>query len=75
METVKLPASLTAENGAKALLMGEFHETFEIECPECNGDGCVDCDGRGYFVNEIPVTWSTIKDLYEMIVNNYTESQ
>jgi len=33
MKTVLMPKRLTAENGAKALLIGEFFEFIEIQCP------------------------------------------
>ncbi|MFT8851554.1 hypothetical protein, partial [Acetobacter orientalis] len=36
---ILMPEALTAENGAKAALIGEFHETFTHECPDCGGDG------------------------------------
>ena len=37
---VRMPDSLTAENGAKALFMGEFFEHIEVGNPEyCGGWG------------------------------------
>lgn len=73
---VKLPKELTAENGAKALLMGEFKETIKIVCPECyeaptiyGRDDCDVCDGNGYYYQEVPVGWTTIKEIYKMIVD------
>jgi hypothetical protein len=39
---------LTAENGAKGALSGEFSETKFVNCPECFGDDeCETCDGSG----------------------------
>ena len=35
-----MPRELTAENGAKALLIGEFHEVIDVTCSNCDGDGC-----------------------------------
>ena len=42
--TVLMPSALTAENGAKALLIGEFHETLEMACPVCGGSGDIEED-------------------------------
>lgn len=72
---VKLPRALTAENGAEALLMGEFFETIEVPCPECAekdevSDDCDLCGGFGEIVQNVPVSWDTIKEIYEMIVEN-----
>ena len=45
---VIVPKKLTAENGAKGVLSGEFSETTFISCPECFGDDdCETCDGSG----------------------------
>ncbi|SAP56107.1 Domain of Uncharacterised Function with PDB structure [Klebsiella oxytoca] len=43
---VMVPMRLTAENGAKGVLSGEFSETKFVNCPECFGDDeCETCDG------------------------------
>lgn len=70
---VRLPRALTAENGAKALLIGEFHETCTMSCPECDGDeeclaDCSTCHGQGYINQRVPVEWDTIKNIYAKIV-------
>ena len=73
MDTVKLPKELTAENGAKGLLSGEFFEEIEIECPECHGvgdDTCEVCEDMGTITQEVPVSWTTIKAIYKMVVEN-----
>ncbi|EOT3389832.1 ead/Ea22-like family protein, partial [Escherichia coli] len=45
---VMVPKRLTAENGAKGVLSGEFSETTFISCPECFGDDdCETCDCSG----------------------------
>lgn len=71
-ETVTLPRKLTAENGAKALLMGEFFEERKFECQECSGDidsiSCCTCDGFGMVIERIDVSWTTIKAIYDKIV-------
>jgi hypothetical protein len=55
-----MPRRLTAENGAKGLLIGEFHET--IICHDEDGEPCE---------VKIPVEWDTIKQIYAKIVEHY----
>jgi len=59
----RMPLSLTAENGAKALLIGEFKEKTEYTDYE-SGDDLI-------FVST--VSWTTIKDIYKKIVEHYTK--
>ena len=66
--TVTLPDELTAENGAKWHLLGEFAETTSVTCCECYGDGCEKCDEEGVHIISVPVSWPTIKDIYAKIV-------
>jgi Zn finger protein HypA/HybF involved in hydrogenase expression len=78
-ESMDLPSELTAENGAKLLLIGEFHETVTIQCEECEGCGldddlettCEVCDGAGEQVLKVFVSWTTIKEIYKKIVEHY----
>lgn len=81
-DEVLLPRKLTAKNGAKALLMGEFFEEREFECPECNdyiptdfddlvSHHCEVCDGKGRVVEKTYVSWTTIKAIYDKIVEHY----
>ncbi len=59
---VMVPMRLTAENGAKGSLSGEFSETKFVNCPECFGDDeCETCDGSGRIEITVPITWTTIK--------------
>lgn len=58
-QNVILPKRLTAENGAKALLSGQFVETFDPD----------DC-GNPYIV---PISWSKIKHIYSYIVNHFAK--
>ena len=76
-ETVMMPRSLTAENDAKTLMTGAFHETVTEECPCCEGDGwedeesgeeCYTCKGSGDVFIKVPVQWTTIKAIYAMAV-------
>ncbi|HFI7842860.1 TPA: DUF550 domain-containing protein [Escherichia coli] len=62
---VMVPKRLTAENGAKGVLFGEFSETTFISCPECFGDDdCETCDGSGRIEIKVPVSWTTIKTIW-----------
>ena len=85
---ILMPEALTAENGAKAALIGEFHETFMHECSECGGDGlgyasphtqgetqCELCSGTGELVERVPVQWTTIKEIYKRAVALLGKSQ
>lgn len=78
-EKVLMPKELTAENGAKALLIGEFKETIKLECPECEGTGdgeepddgkCIICDGHRTYGQAVDVSWTTIKTIYAMAVEH-----
>lgn len=62
---VIVPMRLTAENGAKGVLSGEFSETQFVNCPECFGDDeCETCDGSGRIEIKVPVSWTTIKEIW-----------
>lgn len=70
-----VPKRLTAENGAKGALSGEFSETKFINCPECFGDeDCETCDGSGRIEIIVPVTWSTIKAIWAKGVEHFSEA-
>lgn len=63
---IPMPKKLTAENGAKEALSGDFTEHKFINCPECFGDDeCESCDGSGRIKVEVTVSWSTIKAIWE----------
>lgn len=67
-----VPIRLTAENGAKGLLSGEFSETKYINCPECFGDDeCETCDGSGRIEITVPVSWTTIKEIWAKGVEHF----
>ncbi|HHN8574260.1 TPA: hypothetical protein ACRR44_000735 [Klebsiella quasipneumoniae] len=70
---VMVPMRLTAENGAKGALSGEFSETKFVNCPECFGDEeCETCDGSGKIEITVPVTWATIKEIWAKGVEHFT---
>ena len=71
-----MPTELTAENGAKALLIGEFHESIYIPNPDYCGCGkCDFCIERPEESEtrqvDVPVSWTTIKQIYKRIVKSY----
>lgn len=69
---VMVPMRLTAENGAKGVLSGEFSETKFVNCPECFGDDeCETCDGSGRIEITVPVTWTTIKEIWAKGVEHF----
>ncbi|MDG4539496.1 hypothetical protein [Klebsiella aerogenes] len=69
---VMVPVRLTAENGAKWELSGEFSETKFVNCPECFGDDeCETCDGSGRIGITVPVTWTTIKEIWAKGVEHF----
>ncbi|WP_223878906.1 hypothetical protein [Kluyvera genomosp. 2] len=69
---VLVPKRLTAENGAKTALIGEFNLEYSLTCHECFGEGCDDCSGEGTWINTIPVDWSTIKDIWANAIDHFT---
>lgn len=69
-----MPRQLTAENGAKALLLGEFKLLVTKECPECceleePTEGCSICDGEGEFGQRHTIPWDQIKYIYSKAVS------
>ena len=63
-----MPLKLTAENGAKGALSGEFHVSHRIVCQSCGGEGCEDCNDEGGWDGEIPISWDTIKLIHQAAV-------
>lgn len=74
-----MPRSLTAENGAKALLLGEFKVTVTKECPECaelddQNEQCEICDGEGQYSQSHTISWDQIKFIYSKAVGGLSLS-
>ncbi|WP_256583292.1 hypothetical protein [Pseudomonas sp. SWI44] len=68
-----MPKRLTAENGAKALLLGEFKLEVTQACPECRKldepvEGCEICDGEGEYGQRHTIPWELIKYIYSEAV-------
>ena len=69
-----MPARLTAENGAKGLLLGEFKLSVTQDCPECAdmeepSELCSICDGEGEFGQRHTIPWDQIKFIYSKAVS------
>lgn len=63
-----MPMKLTAKNGAKGALSGEFHVTHHIVCQSCGGEGCEDCNEEGGWDGEILIGWDIIKKIHDAAV-------
>ena len=69
---VLMPKELTAENGAKALLSGEFHIDREVRNPDFD-DEMEDDDEYfepEFYTERVFVPWDTIKAIYAMAVSH-----
>ena len=64
---VRMPRRLTAEDGFKDRLRGEFHESYESFCG-CHEDGCPCQLNEGFIDCQVQVSWDTIKRIYAMAV-------
>lgn len=70
---VLMPKELTAENGAKAALIGEFYEEREVRNPSyC---GCYDCDFchnfpdvQEYEFEKTAISWTSLKAIHRAAV-------
>jgi len=82
-DMVAMPFELTAENGAKYVLIGEFSESYTAMCGDCEGDGhfhsideeCELCEGTGEITQKVDVSWATIKEIYAMVVKKVGEGK
>ncbi|WP_227746653.1 hypothetical protein [Yersinia enterocolitica] len=69
-----MPESLTAGNGAKGALSGEFFTETDITCEKCGGNydehySCERCNDLGVQTVRTVIGWSTIKAIYKMAVD------
>jgi hypothetical protein len=74
-----LPVALTAENGAKAVLIGEFVDLHTIVCTHCDdgyvdGESCDVCGGLGEYDESWHVDWPTIKNIWSTAVSHFLAS-
>ncbi|EOH6068116.1 hypothetical protein ACMATQ_002242 [Klebsiella michiganensis] len=70
-----VPMRLTAENGAKAALLGEFNLEYTLTCHECFGEGCDDCSGEGTWTSTMRIDWTTIKEIWDKTINHFAAAQ
>lgn len=73
-----MPPRLTHETGAKALLMGEFHEQLQIPNPDfcgCAETDCEDCENEEAetITVDVQVSWTTIKAIYAMAAEHFRQ--
>ena len=73
-DVLLMPRYLSAENGAKAALIGEFFVEDERQCRECDDEtpfveDCESCDCAGVVAIKHPIPWDTIKRIYEKAVD------
>ncbi|MHA7917251.1 hypothetical protein [Alloalcanivorax xenomutans] len=70
---VLMPRALTAENGAKAALSGEFSVSMTVTCSACHydepDDECEFCGGEREYQQSEAVSWTTIKRIYSAAVD------
>lgn len=72
-DLVLMPNALTAENGAKALLIGEFHVETRVPNPDYDPDWDDEEDEDEepeFFTAQIAIPWDTIKEIYAMAVKH-----
>ena len=74
-DKIIMPKRLTAENGAKSIMIGEFFEETTETCKYgvCMPDDCPACGGSGSITRRIPVSWTTIKAIYKKAVDHFGE--
>ena len=70
---VLVPRELTAENGAKAALMGEFSQNFPMYCWECHNDFsgdelCQACLNTGEVMHQVNISWTVIKEIWKKAI-------
>lgn len=79
--TVMMPTELTAANGGKGLMIGEFKVSRFLECGHCDHgqyqvseddyEICDLCNGEGGWNIEVDVDWTTIKAIYAKAVEHF----
>ena len=78
MKQILMPTALTAENGAKKLMMGEFSVKVDYTCTLCKPnepeDDCPICLGGGTFSENHPIEWPTMKAIYAKAASELGEA-
>lgn len=74
-----VPTRLTAENGAKVALSGEFYELVTRQCLECvedeSGDNCEYCENTGEVTEKIAISWDSIKAIHCKVVELFSRNE
>lgn len=67
-----VPREISAATGHKAGMIGDFNESVEVMCSECEQDDpdpdCGECGGEFFYQQDVPVSWTTIKAIHKRIV-------
>ncbi len=67
-----VPQEITAITWHKAGMIGDFKESVEVMCSDCNQDDpdpeCGECGGEFFYQQDVPVSWTTIKAIHRRIV-------
>ena len=72
-DNIWMPRALTAENGAKAVMLGEFFVKTSEPCEFCDGySTCNVCEDTGRAWVRVSISWSTIKAIYAKAVELFS---
>lgn len=66
-----MPEALTAENGAKSLLMGDFFETIAVVNPDA--DSFLNTGEPEFISQKVPISWVNIKEIYKKIRTHFVK--
>ena len=75
-KNVIMPKELTAENGAKYLMMGEFFVEIDVDnpnhcgCEDENCDRCMDGNEPETLNHRVYLDWTIIKEIYAKAVKH-----
>lgn len=72
-DVVLMPKELTAENGAKALLIGEFHVETQVPNPDYDPSLDDEDEEPEFFTAQIAVPWDTIKKIYAKAAGHFAK--
>ena len=66
-----IPSRLTAENGAKALLIGEFFETIKVPNLDYDYESEYHDGEPEYLTQEVSISWTNIKNIWETAIDYF----
>ena len=82
-DTVPMPRELTAEQGFKYALIGEFSESHQVVCHYCDlglinteyddieDETCPECEGEYIHTVDWDISWTNIKAIYKAAVAHF----